>query len=106
MKYQLIHQENSSVCMETLKEYIVEDQEKEIFIIDGKIELSELPLSIINSVLDWLSEYDLKSRQNILKLIKLGRLTLECNEELSKKPVSEILKSWPFDSLDDNYFPL
>ncbi|MDP3445914.1 MAG: hypothetical protein Q8T08_23895 [Ignavibacteria bacterium] len=40
MKYQLIHQENSSDCMETLKEYIVENQKKETFIIDGKIELS------------------------------------------------------------------
>ena len=99
MKYQLIHQENSSDCMETLKEYIVEGQKKETFIIVGKIELSGLPLGIINSVLDFLSEYDPKSRQNILKLIKLGHLILVCDEEPSKKPASGILKSWDFDGI-------
>ena len=105
MKYQLIHHEKSSVCMETLKEYIVEDQKKETFIIDGKIELSELPLNIINSVLDWLSEYDPKSRQNILKLIKLGHLTLVCDGEPSKKTASGNLKSWDFDGTFEDIMP-
>ena len=72
-------------------------RKKKPFIIDGKIELSGLPLGIINSVLDFLSEYDPKSRQNILKLIKSGHLILVCDEEPSKKPTSGILKTWDFD---------
>ncbi|MDX9881225.1 MAG: hypothetical protein RBS73_04105 [Prolixibacteraceae bacterium] len=77
-KYQLKHQEVHTDCAEILKEYIVE--ENGVFIIDGKIEFSELPTNVLNSVLDWLNEFDPINRQNVLNLLQQGRIILECTE--------------------------
>lgn len=77
-KYQLKHQEEHTDCAEILKEYIVE--ENGVFIIDGKIEFSELPSNVLNSVLDWLNEFDPINRQNVLNLLQQGRIILECTE--------------------------
>ncbi|AHW61684.1 hypothetical protein SAMN05444285_14231 [Draconibacterium orientale] len=80
-KISIIHQEQNSDCIEILKECIVEEKELKKFQIDEKTLIHKLPEGIINSFLDFISDFKPRHREVLLKEIKEGRLVIECWED-------------------------
>ncbi|RIH63790.1 hypothetical protein D1164_17805 [Mariniphaga sediminis] len=79
-RIKLIHREPHSECMETLKETIVKDSDLKIYLIDKDTLIQNLPEKIVNNFLDFLSGYNRKDREILLKMIKEGSLILDCSE--------------------------
>ncbi len=77
----LIHKEKNEECFEILKSTIVEDKVLEKYRIDKDTMLQNLPEKVVNEFLDFISEQQGEYRQITLKLIKEGRLILECWED-------------------------
>lgn len=80
-KINLIHKEKNEECIEILKRTIVEDKVLEKFRIDKDTMLQNLPEKVVNEFLDFISEQKGEYRQITLRLIKEGRLILECWED-------------------------
>ena len=103
----LIHKEKHEECFEILKSNIIEDKELKKFRIDKDTLLHELPESIVNEFLDFLST-DEQHRSLILQLIKSGSLVIHCWEDEndswnSAKANNRIRKEKLFKGVKGNY---
>lgn len=76
-KITLLHKEPNEECFEILKSIIVEDKVLKTWKIDKNTLIQNLPENVVNEFLDFLGPAG-ENRDITLKLIKEGRITLNC----------------------------